>query len=453
MNSKQTVRDDVEFLPVSSSWRNVENTDPLFAFAEDVILFLVVLPLIFELHELFLTSSAVWAAMLLLPEFFALTFFRLRMKRRITFAGSTLGCAAVSAAVSLLLGSWPAALASAGAWIVCLAKFRKMLALRDAAMEHLAAPVKTYLGIGIVWFSLFLSLIVYLDAFRRGSKALMIFSTAVFVTVCILMFIYSHAYGRNCFAVWEKISGTEEKAPQKFGNGFFAVLAAVCFSVLAVLGIGTAYVTGASRVDEAFLNFLLNGFNYQLPKDTQDIFSNSSTGLSDEMKKQLEEATPQSPVLAAIGIALKIFFFALLAAAVILLLIYGVRAHLLFLRRLGGGVGEDRRTVFFDMKPIAAARKNFRRAAGDLALLARGSNRVKIRRMFFAFVRRRRTAAKIQGSDAPSEIARKVGAEAEEPEEAAALYEQARYAAGECSTAEVVRMQKSLRKKRSGTPS
>jgi hypothetical protein len=454
MDAPKNDRGGAEVLGVAESWKNVAEVGPLFCYASDVILYLAVLPALLAATELLACPPPAWAAaVLLLPVYFAFSFFRLRAKKRIFFAAGVFLTFLASAAAFLLLGGWPAAVCCAGGAAVSVSRFQRMLDLREAALERLSSPVKMSLGMGTAVFSFLVSAASYLWAYAAGSRWLMLASTAAFVTVCVLMFVYSHAYGRHCFSVWEKMSGTEEKNQQKFGSGFFALFAALGFSALAALAAFTAQLTGASRIDDAFLNFLYNGFGVTVPKNSTDTSASQTEGISEELKQELEKSAGHSPFLDALGAVLKIVFFAVAAAACVLLLTAGIRALVLWIRGLSGSTGEDRRSVFLDVKPLAEARRKFRRNLSDLALFARGSNNIRIRRLFLAFVRRRKNSAVILGSDAPGDIVRKAGADTAEPEEAAALYERARYAKGECSAGDVSRMQKSLARKKGETKS
>lgn len=454
MDARKGSRNDVEVLGVAESWKNVAEAGPVFCYAGDVILYLALLPALLAATELLACPPSAWAAAaLLLPVFFAFSFFRLRAKRKVFFAAGAFLTFAGSAALFLLLRGWPAAVCCAGGAAVSVVRFRRMLELREAALEHISVPEKSSLGAGTLVWSFTVSAASYLCAYANGIRWIMTASAAIFVTVCVLMFLYSHAYGRNCFSVWEKMSGTEENGPQKFGSGFFAFLAALGFSALAAVAAFAARLTGASRIDDAFLKFLFNGFEAKLPENFSNSSGNQAGGLSEELKKQLEGSAAHSPFLDALGAVLKIIFFAIAAAACLLIAAAGARALILWLRGLGGSTGEDRRSVFLGVKPLTEARRKFRRNFSDLALFARGSNKIRIRRLFLAFVRRRRNSAVILESDPPAEIARKLGTDAAEPETAAALYERARYAEEECSAEEVSRMQASLGRKKGGTKS
>lgn len=428
---------------VSAEWKNAGEPKAIFSYAEDLLLYLVVLPLMLDITDALHGAASAWAAVvLLLPESFVLTALRHRLRRRAAFFLLLFGITAAAAALFVWMGGWVCTIPAAAAALVSAQKFNAPRERREAALEHVDLREKNYLGFPAILFSAILSFIAYLDGFRRDSGRIMIAAVCIFASVCTLMAIYTHFYGKNCFDFWEKRTGSVETGKKGFGNGFFVLVTVLCCGLAAGIAYLTAVLADAPGADTAFLNFLrnLNNLKPVKRKPVQGKGVGSSANMFDELLKYGNNSTQNHPFLQGIVVVLKIIIICLLA---VIFLYIVVRFIAWLIHFFGEKNDEERRSVFFDKPLKSVSRKD--RPASETGLHLRGTNRMKIRRMFQVFVRRHRGDAAVSRSDAPVEIVRKVGASAADPQTAAALYEQARYSDMEISSEDTVRMKESLR--------
>ena len=428
---------------VAESWKDFGEKRPAFDFAEDMIRFLAVLPALFVPAALLKSPPSAYLAAAALPADFAvLTAVRLRVRRWWTFGLLVAGVTAAFLAFFIPLQAWSAAAAAFVAALVCVHKLKAAAKRRRKEREELISEPgeKTYLGREIIYLSFFICLAVYFFAFARQISWMMALCVCTFVAVCDAMLVYTHHFGESRFLQWEKAVGDTERRPPKAGRGAFPFLATVCCCASAAALWLVFSLCGISRADAALLDFLRSrGNSTDRPPEIPD--ASAGPSLSAGQLSKLAGSNPPSPFWTAVGTILKIALIVFAAGAVILLAAAGIRALVRCLCR-SGDIPEERRSVFPGRRAGTAAGKRLRRAARDIGLFARRSNRIKIRRMFLAFVRRHRSAG-AAGSDAPTEIARKIGGDSLDG--AAAIYERARYGKDECAGDDVARMRESLR--------
>lgn len=146
-----------------------------------------------------------------------------------------------------------------------------------------------------------------------------------------------------------------------------------------------------------------------------------------------------SPLLAAMGSVVKLLA-AILGAAAILAALAATGVAVARLLRYRRTASPAVRRSPIPTAPAKTAR--IRRGFPAFGRIAGAGNRVRIRRLYARMVRRAiRAGIKIAPSDTPAEIAEKLGAQPP-VREATALYEKARYDAGDCTRDEVERMKR-----------
>lgn len=447
-------KDKAETVTIPESWKNVADVNPVFCYAEDIILYLTILPILLAITKLMKGPVPTWVAVALLPAFFAvLTAIRLRTRRIITFSLSLIGIMTAAVIAFIWLGSWPAVITAVIAAGVCIYKVRNTIALQEAKQTHSFSDQKqTHLGHGPVIASFILCFIVYLGSYRYRSKAFMTISVCCFVAVCAFWIIYTHSYGRSCFSRWEKQNGAAEAKPQKFGNGFFAFLSILCCSAATAIAIFTSSIFNTSWINDWLLNLFDSANTSHLSKTKLQPSKTPSSDLSQIIKNLSEAAAHDSkPSLFSnfLSVFFKIFIYAIIIIAILVVVSSLARAVSAMLKHLNNNIYEERHSVLFNKKPSKETRKKFHQTAKSITFSVRGSNRLKIRRIFLGFVRKHQSSSTIFSSDTPMEIARKTGSSAANPEAAASLYELARYSNMECSARDVAMMRENLRRKTS----
>ncbi len=443
-----------ETVTIPESWKNVADVKPVFYYVEDIILYLTILPILLVITKFLKGPVSTWVAVALLPAFFAaLTAIRLYTRRIITFSLSLVGITVAATIVFIWLGSWLAVITAVIAAGVCIYKVRNTIALREAKQTHSFSDQRqTHLGHGPLITSFILCFIVYLESYRYRSKAFMAISVCCFVAVCAIWIIYTYSYGRSCFSRWEKQDGTVETKPQKFGNGFFAFLSILCCSAATAIAIFTSSIFNISWINDWLLNFFDPINTSHLSKIKPQSSKPPSSDFSQTIKDLSEAAAHDSKLLLFtnfLSVFLKIFIYVIIIIAILVVISSLVRVVSAILKHLNNNIYEERHSVLFNKKPSKETRKKYHQTAKGITFSVRGSNRLKIRRIFLGFVRKHQSSSTIFSSDTPTEIARKTGNFAANPEEAASLYELARYSNMECSARDVAMMRENLRRKTS----
>lgn len=438
-----------------------------FFYAEDLIVSLVLLPVVFLILSLQQKGAGAFWSTLLLPAGFALfTLCRTRPHRVWQSALLTPASAAAVCALLLLFGNLPCAAAVFCGMLVSFRRaalefkrnyemgvdhssrvripvYRKRAHSRDERLEEEAAP--TYLGISVFIFSGLFCCVTYFAALAFGFRNLALFCIADFGMVFAAMTIYNQKSGAYCLAQWDRLSGTANRGgASETGSSLLAFFSAAT----AAVGTGAVFLIallgGNFRMDNAFLLKLSALFNAK-PRALPNASAPQAGGDASQ-SALLKSLAGQKQANWPFADALKTVLNAVMwcAAAVIAILILSLigSAVLRLYKKLNMGANEESRSLLFSSRssPVPGARLSKKRE--HAGFFFRGGSRAAVRRLFYLYIKRHRTAP-VKSSDTPCELARKA-AGAGDAETAAALYEKARYGDG-CSPNDVKRMKEALK--------
>ncbi len=435
---------------VPDEWKDTGIKLPGFALAEDALLFLILYPaMVTLLGAVHTANGGLWQPLLLLAGVLATTLFRQRVRSFALFLLLEFGLTGGVTALSFIGGGLTAALIGglgmAVAAGVGIHRFFTVVSVEDPRYDpETAAAYHPYFGrtlpvFGtlILWLTNLVSLMLHAD---RGWLCV----------ICLLMMLGGYAaYGRRR---GESALVTGGAA----GSGAFRRLnRQINWLIGGLIGVGGCVLyalyraVGLDKVDRSLADWLLTR-----PSDSASVSQASVSTAS-----RVSSAPQQNPLrnlpashnaaLAALGGVVKVATLLLAAGAIIGLL---AMLAVTVMRLLRFHRTEDSRVV---RAPVPAGTETGRTRRGPLAAVRRmvgSGNRVRIRRIYARMVRQAiRAGIKIAPSDTPAEIAEKLGADpaVRQPtarqsavRQATALYEKARYAAGDCTRQDVETMKR-----------
>lgn len=466
--------DEIQFVRFSSDFKNrAGQKAAVFSFAEDLICFFILLPAVFLTLHLLKAGAAAFRTTLILPAgFWLLTLCRLKPDRLWKSILLTILSAAILSAIFLAAGNYAAAAVTFFAMIVSFVKtgrdfsrlyekvinhdrklkipvYQKRAADSRDREEESAGPV--YFSDRAIVLSGILNYISYLIALGFGFNSLAVFCVFDFAAVFALMMIYNQKSGAYCLSLWDKISKTENAVgggkADKAGSTLLSFLTAVGTAVIALGLFFLAEAGGLSRIDNAFIGYLVRMFSEKPATPNESAPPPSSApakrGTEDILSRLKQQAPKESPIADIIKNVLTVILWCVVVAAAVLMIVAVGSAIIKFYRKLNRNINEGSRSLLPTKNAADKIRIHFFRRKNHFGIFSRTGNRLMIRRLFFLHIKKRRSRA-VKSSDTPFEIGCKI-ADGSDIEKAAELYEKARYSNNACEDSDVKDMKQALK--------
>lgn len=442
-------------LYLSQNWKSGAGPKPvIFDFAEDFIIFLVLLPVILLPLRIINPTAAGYLSIAIVPADFALlTLNRCRAKRKIYFILILLPITAAAVAASLFFWNFAAAIAALFAAPVSCMKLNEAIERNEINLERHSRDISSsYLSGNILYAGGVTCFLAYFGALFFGYKDIAVFSFADYAAVFASVLIYRHSNGAYCLSQWNKTAksfggaGYGENS-RNVNGAVFSVLAVAAGGILSAFVYFSAEITGASRIDLAAIGLLKSAREPQ-EFDGQNVGAQQPSTDMIDIKKALDRYDTQQslPFAEILGKILEIFFTLLAVFVLTFAVVAIIRAVFRYVKGLGRSINEESRSLLTADDAAEKLKEQILHMRERLDIFARGGKRMKIRRLFYNHVKRHRAGIIVKSSDCPFEIGAKIsGQSGRDLSLAAKIYEKARYSNDECDENDVRLMKEALK--------
>jgi len=442
-----------EILYLSSDWKSSAGLKPsVFDFAEDMIIFLILLPLLLLPLRIMGSGTAAYLSTALVPvDFMLLTRNRGKSKKIIYFVLILIPVTVCAALLLLLCRNYFAAAVAVIAAAVSCSKLKKTISQQEKNFDRDARhAVASNMGGKTVYAGAFTCYLAYITAFCLGYKDMTVVAFVDFAVIFAIMLIYRHTSGAACLSQWNKTAENTGNAGYGKNSGkatgaAFSFFAVAAVGVIALLVFIIANLSGISRIDTAVIGWFKSANSQQVSSAP---ISQSSSAPSEDMSNILSKyASGKTSAFSDIlGKAVRVFGYIIVIIALIAVVTAISRAVLGLCRRMGENINEESRSLITVDDAVSKVKEQIRRISRRLDIFAHGGNRMKIRRLFFTHVKRHNKGVIVKSSDSPIEIGGKIAqCEGGDLSAAAEIYEKARYGSDECADSDVKRMKDALK--------
>lgn len=430
-----------QIIHLSEDWKNnAGKKSASFCFAEDLIDFLIMLPVLLLILRIAKSGAIAYLTSIIIPvNIILLTVNRLKSKKGF-FILFLLIITAGTLILSVIFKNYLAAAASVIEAFISNTKFRNAELLHKTGIksEH-NRNVYAYRTWATVYGCALLFFIVYMISFYFKYKNLITFCFIDFAVIFAVMLIYLQNCGSYCFSRWNKITKAGGGTDVKAGGLMFALFVIIGTILIFLIDFIISDISGISRMDSNIFAFIARIFNFKIPNNTNFVAGHnpSANMKSYSMSSHVSSnyVTPNQPLF----FLPEYFAYILIATAAVFIIIL----ICLLLKSANNKLRKntERRLL---ISPAKTVRNIKRKINHSINIFSHLDNRMKIRKLFLLNVKKH--GSSVKSSDTPVEIGGKIkSCTGHDLKKAANYYEKAHYSINECSNTDLKNMKDALK--------
>lgn len=420
-------------------WKNRASKSIGFYFAEDILLFLIFYPANVMILQITNHSAAAYLwPLILLAAMLASTLNRKKSNRMILFFPLQLAIAVLmTIAAPDLAGRFLFGTESFIITVYAFYTYMQDIKLQNKYKEDpYGMSQALYFGTGMLCFGTVALYITFLTAlgFHLGTN-----QTVTLLCYCCMLIVYEvYQHWSGTRTLMQDYKPTEAFALRRLSR-IFTVCAIFIIPIVAAITETIYLYSGLENVDYALIRLLSGGYLNPHATMPQHTDQKQSSSPMEAIQRLAGKPSKPNPIIECI---LNIIFI-LLAAAVVLLLVIIIIKKLRGFFALQKNPDEIHHSVFSLKESAVAIRSGVMRRRPFHAVFSGRPNNIRVRKTFRRFVMK--DGAAPQKGKTPTELMRRLDSTSD-TQQAAQIYEKARYSDSECTQEEVARFKKLTKK-------